>query len=65
MTIRVARLAFGSNGAIAYPVDGLTIAGNLREMFAAIEAVGADVDRRSNVSMGSLLIGRMTVAGND
>ncbi len=53
------------NGAIAYPVDGLTIAGNLREMFSAIEAVGADVDRRSHVSMGSLLIGRMMVAGND
>ncbi len=53
------------NGAIAYPVDGLTIAGNLREMFQAIEAVGEDIDVRSHVHIGSVLLGRMTVAGND
>ncbi|MEG2806316.1 metalloprotease PmbA [Stenotrophomonas sp.] len=52
-------------GEIRYPVDGITIAGNLKEMFAAIEAVGADVDRRSHVQVGSILVGRMTVAGND
>ena len=51
------------NGAIAYPVDELTIASNLRDMFRAIEAVGADVDRRSATSIGSVLVGRMTVAG--
>ena len=51
------------NGAIAYPVDELTIASNLRAMFMAIEAVGADIDRRSATSVGSVLIGRMTVAG--
>ena len=51
------------NGAIAWPVDGITIAGNLKQMFAGIEAVGNDVDRRSHVSVGSILIGRMTVAG--
>jgi PmbA protein len=50
------------NGEIAYPVDEITIAGNLRAMFAAIEAVGADVDRRSHIGVGSILVGRMTVA---
>jgi PmbA protein len=53
------------NGEIQYPVDGITIAGNLKDMFAAIEAVGSDVDRRSHVQVGSILVGRMTVAGND
>ena len=50
-------------GEIAYPVDGITIAGNLRAMFGAIEAVGSDVDPRSHVRTGSILVGRMTVAG--
>lgn len=53
------------NGEIQYPVDGITIAGNLKEMFAAIEAVGSDIDLRSHVHVGSILVGRMTVAGND
>ncbi|MDV3468147.1 metalloprotease PmbA [Stenotrophomonas sp. C3(2023)] len=53
------------NGEIQHPVDGITIAGNLREMFNAIEAVGADVDPRSHVQVGSILIGKMTVAGDD
>ncbi|MGA6148898.1 MULTISPECIES: metalloprotease PmbA [Stenotrophomonas] len=53
------------NGEITYPVDGITIAGNLKDMFASIEAVGTDIDRRSHVHVGSILIGRMTVAGND
>ncbi|WP_242104405.1 metalloprotease PmbA [Lysobacter sp. M2-1] len=51
------------NGAIVHPVDGITIAGNLRQMFAAIEAVGSDVDPRSHIRTGSILVGRMTVAG--
>lgn len=53
------------NGEIQYAVDGITIAGNLRSMFEAIEAVGADVDPRSHIRTGSILVGRMTVAGND
>ena len=53
------------NGQVAYPVDGITIAGNLKQMFAGIEAVGSDIDPRSHVSTGSILIGKMTVAGND
>ena len=51
------------NGRISYPVDGITIAGNLKSMFAAIEAVGSDADTRSHVRTGSILVGRMTVAG--
>lgn len=51
------------NGRIAYPVEGITIAANLREMFAGIVAVGADVDSRSHILTGSLLLDRMTVAG--
>jgi PmbA protein len=51
------------DGEIAYPVDEITIAGNLRSMFSAIEAVGSDLDRRSHVGTGSILVGRMTVAG--
>ena len=50
-------------GQLAYPVDGITIAGNLKAMFAAIETVGSDVDLRSHVRTGSILIGQMTVAG--
>lgn len=53
------------NGQIAYPVDGITIAGNLKQMFASIEAVGSDVDPRSHVAVGSILVGKMTVAGDD
>ncbi len=51
------------NGAIAHPVDGITIASNLKAVFTAIEAVGADVDPRSHLRTGSILVGRMTVAG--
>ena len=51
------------DGQIAYPVDGITIAGNLKQMFAAIEAVGSDIDPRSHIRTGSILVGQMTVAG--
>jgi PmbA protein len=50
-------------GEIAYPVDGITIAGNLRQMFQSIEAIGSDRDPRSSIRCGSILIGGMTVAG--
>ena len=53
------------NGVIAYPVDGITIAGNLKEIFANIEAVGSDVDPRSHIGIGSLLVRKMTVAGEE
>lgn len=51
------------DGQIAHAVDGVTIAGNLRRMFAAIEAVGSEVDPRSHVRTGPILVGEMTVAG--
>jgi PmbA protein len=51
------------NGEIAYPVEEITIAANLRDMYAGIVAVGADVDRRSHLLTGSILIDRMTIAG--
>jgi PmbA protein len=50
-------------GEIVAPVDGVTVAGNLRAMFAAIEAVGSDVDPRSHIRTGPILVGAMTVAG--
>lgn len=51
------------NGAIAYPVEEITIAGNLAEMFRQVRAIGRDVDLRGGVRTGSVLIERMTVAG--
>jgi PmbA protein len=52
------------NGAIAYPVEELTVAGNLADMFRGVRALGADVDPTANVRTGSVLIERMTLAGN-
>jgi PmbA protein len=52
------------NGAIAYPVEGITIASNLREMLRGIAAIGADVDPRSHILTGSILVDRMTIAGS-
>jgi PmbA protein len=52
------------NGKIAYPVHEITIAGNLKEMFAGIEAVGSDVYNYGAKSVGSVLVGRMKVAGS-
>jgi PmbA protein len=51
------------NGEIAYPVEEITIASNLREMFQRIVAIGRDVDPRSHILSGSILVDRMTVAG--
>ena len=51
------------DGAIAYPVEEITIAGNLKDVFRDIVAVGRDVDRRGSRHVGSILVGRMTVAG--
>ncbi len=53
------------NGEIAYPVDEATIAGNLKDMLLSIEAVGSDVDLRSHIRTGSILVGQMTVAGGE
>lgn len=52
------------NGVIAYPVEEVTIAGNLRDMFKGIVAIGNDILIRGSKQCGSILIDRMTVAGN-
>ena len=51
------------HGEIQYPVEEITIAGNLQVIFQSIRAMGTDVDRRGNILTGSLLIDRMIVAG--
>ena len=50
-------------GEIAYPVAEVTIAGNLREMYANVEAIGDDFDYRSNIRAPSVLVGEMMLAG--
>ncbi|AKH20931.1 metalloprotease PmbA [Sedimenticola thiotaurini] len=50
-------------GEIQYPVEEITIAGNLKQMFAQLRAVGSDEERRSSIRTGSLLIEQMTIAG--
>lgn len=51
-------------GEIRYPVEEITIAGNLNQMLAGIVAVGDDVITRGSKQCGSILIDRMTIAGN-
>ena len=50
-------------GEIQYPVSEITIAGNLRDMYAGIQAIGSDVDLRGGIRTGSVLIDEMTLAG--
>ncbi|ROM51815.1 metalloprotease PmbA [Pseudomonas rhodesiae] len=52
------------NGEIQFAVQEVTIAGNMRDMFKQIVAVGKDLELRSNIHTGSVLIERMTVAGS-
>lgn len=52
------------NGVIQYPVEEITIAGNFKDMFANIIAIGNDVDMRSNIRTGSVLLDKLTIAGN-
>jgi PmbA protein len=61
------RGAFGywvENGLIQYPVTGITIAGNLKDMLLNIVAISNDIDYRSNILTGSILLDKMTIAGN-
>ncbi|WAK01802.1 metalloprotease PmbA [Methylobacter sp. YRD-M1] len=51
------------NGEIQYPVEEITIAGNLKDMFKNIVAVGNDVDYRGNIRTGSILVERLSIAG--
>lgn len=52
------------NGVIQYPVEEITIAGNMKDMFAQMVAVGTDVLTRGNKQTGSILIENMVVAGS-
>ena len=52
------------NGEIAYPVQEITIAGNLKDMYRGIAAIGNDVLRHGSRQCGSILIDRMTIAGD-
>ncbi|KOR33219.1 peptidase PmbA [Achromatium sp. WMS3] len=51
------------NGEIAYPVEEITIASNLRDMFLGLQAIGNDVDTRGNICTGSWLLSPMCIAG--
>ncbi len=51
-------------GEIRYPVEEITIAGNLKEIFRDIASIGSDVIERGGRSSGSILVSRMTIAGN-
>ena len=60
------RGAFGyliKDGEIKHPVTEITVASNLKDMFKNIIALGSDIDRRSNINIGSLLIRDITVGG--
>jgi PmbA protein len=50
-------------GDIAYPVEEITIAGNLKTIYASIEAIGRDVDTRGNIRCGSILLPELMIAG--
>jgi PmbA protein len=52
------------NGELTYPVEEVTVAGNLLEMFGAIEGIGNDLRLRDRTVSPTVLIGRMVVAGN-
>jgi len=51
------------NGEIAYPVHEVTIAGNLRDMFRSVVALGSEVDRLGAIQTGPVLLGEMSIAG--
>lgn len=52
------------NGEIQYPVHEVTIAGNLRDLYKGIVAIGEDRDTRGTIRCGSILVDRMTIAGS-
>ena len=51
------------NGEVAYPVHEITIAGNLRDLYLRISAIGKDQDMRGGIRCGSLLVDKMAIAG--
>jgi PmbA protein len=52
------------NGEIQYPVEEITIAGNLRDVFLGLQEIGTDIEARSSVQTGSWLIDKMMIAGD-
>ncbi len=52
------------HGEIQYPVEEITIAGKLQDMYAHLVEVGCDVDQRGNIQTGSILLENMTVGGD-
>jgi len=51
------------DGAIAFPVHEITIAGNLKDLYLGLAAIGGDIDARGGIRCGSVLVGEMTIAG--
>jgi len=51
-------------GQIRYPVHEVTVAGNLRQMYQGVRAIGSDLDTRGAVLTGSVLLDEVTIAGN-
>jgi PmbA protein len=52
------------NGQLAYPVHEVTVAGNLREMYRGVQALGSDVDVMGAIRTGAVLTGEVTIAGS-
>jgi len=52
------------NGELQYPVNEITMAGNLQDMYRSIAGIGNDVDLRGGIRTGSVLLEEMTIAGN-
>ncbi|MBT8107306.1 MAG: metalloprotease PmbA [Gammaproteobacteria bacterium] len=55
--------AWVENGEVAFPVHEVTIAGNLRDLYLRIAAIGNDQDTRGGIRCGSILVEEMTIAG--
>ena len=52
------------NGEVQYPVEEITVAGNMRDMLKNIVAIGNDVDHRGNIHTGSVLLSEIAIAGD-
>ena len=52
------------DGAIAYPVHEVTVAGNLKAMYRGVQALGSDVDKLGAIRTGAVLVDEVTIAGS-
>jgi PmbA protein len=50
-------------GQLVHPVHEVTVAGNLKDMYQGVLAVGSDVDRLGAIHTGSVLLDEVTIAG--